>query len=253
MSRALVRTVSRSLASCELLHLPRQTFDIGLARKQHTAYVTALREAGALVTLLPEEPGLPDSTFVEDTLVVLDEVAVLCRAGAESREPEAAKMESAATQVRLCQRIVAPGTLEGGDVLRIGRTLYIGLSTRTNRQGIEQFHKIVSPLGYSIKTVPIHGCLHLKTAVTSPGDGLVIVNPAWIDATAFSGQHVLEVAEGEPWGANTLPVNETLLAAASSPRTLELLESHGLKVRRVGISELQKAEAGVTCLSVCFS
>lgn len=252
MNHGLVRTVSRSLAHCELRHVSRQALDVALAREQHAAYVAALRAAGVAVTVLPEEPDLPDATFVEDTVIVLDELAVLCRLGARSREPEGERMENAIAGIRPVQRIVAPGTLEGGDVLRIGRTLYVGLSCRTNEEGIRQLQGMVSPFGYVIRTVRVNQCLHLKTGATSPAEGMLLANAEWIDVTVFRGLEVLTVTEGEPWGANTLPVNGTVLVADSSPRTADLLESRGLKVQRLGISELQKAEAGLTCLSVCF-
>jgi dimethylargininase len=246
MLQALTRTVSRSFSNCELLHVSRQSLDVTLAREQHATYVAALRAAGAIVAVLPEEPDLPDATFVEDTVVVLDEVAVLCRPGAKSREPEAERMESAIGAFRPVQRIATPGTLEGGDVLRIGRTLYVGLSSRTNAEGIRQLEQIVSPFGYSIIRVRVKACLHLKTAATSPAERLLLANSDWIDVAPFRDLEVINVAKGEPWGANTLPVNGSVLVAKSSPRTADILESRGIKVKRIDISELQKAEAGLT-------
>src|SRR5436190_4279933 len=150
MIQSFVRTVSRSLAQCELVHVGRQAFDLTLAREQHAAYVSALEIAGAVVTVLPEEADLPDATFVEDTVIVLDELAVLCRPGAKSREPEVQKIAKAISGIRPVQRIIAPGTLEGGDVLCIGRTLYVGLSNRTNEEGIRQLQQQVSSFGYSV-------------------------------------------------------------------------------------------------------
>lgn len=252
MTQCLVRTVSRSLAQCELVHVGRQTFDIALAREQHAAYVAALQTAGAIVTILSEVPDLPDATFVEDTAIILDEVAVLCRPGTKAREPEVPLMEHALSGLRPLQRITAPGTLEGGDVLRLGRTLYAGLSSRTNEEGIRQLQQILSAFDYSVTAVRVHGCLHLKTAATSPAKGLLLANPEWLDVTAFRDLEVLEVPKNEPWGANTLPVNGTVFAAAASPQTATLLQARGLKVQQLDISELQKAEAGLTCLSLCF-
>ena len=185
-------------------------------------------------------------------MIVLDELAVLCRPGAKSREPEMARIESTIEKHRKVDGILAPGTLEGGDVLRIGRTLYVGLSNRTNEEGIRQLQQRVSQFGYSVATMGVKKCLHLKTAVTSPADGLLLVNSDWIDVTSFSGFEILSVPLDEPWGANTLAVNGIVLATASSPRTADMLRSRGLNVHQLNISELQKAEAGLTCLSVCF-
>lgn len=252
MTRAFVRTVSRSLANCELLHVPRQAFDLSIARKQHDAYVAALETAGLKVTILPEQAEGPDATFVEDTVVVLDELAVICRLGCTSREPEAALMEREIAAFRPVRRISLPGSLEGGDVLRIGRMIFVGLSSRTNDEGIRQLRDFVSPLGYTVTAVPVNQCLHLKTGVTSLGKGRVVLNSRWIDAVAFRDFEVLELPENEPWGANTLAVNDTVFVNHSAPRTAELLKSKGLDVQSIDISELQKAEAGLTCLSVLF-
>jgi dimethylargininase len=195
---------------------------------------------------------LPDATFVEDAVVMLDEVAVLGRLGMPSRQPEADRIEQEIAKVRPIRRIIEPGTLEGGDVLRIGQTLYVGLSSRTNGEGIRQFRDVVSPFGYTVSVVNVRQCLHLKTGATSPAQGTLVINSEWIDATAFRDLEILSVAEAEPWGANTLAVNGTVLIARTSPRTAELLEAKGLKVQCLDISELQKAEAGLTCLSVLF-
>lgn len=251
--QGLVRAVSRSLADCELLHVPRQTFDLDVARQQHAMYVAALRAAGVAVAVLPEEPDLPDATFVEDTVIVLDEIAVICRLGIASRQPEAQRIEREIAIVRPIHRIVAPGTVEGGDVLRIGRTLYVGLSSRTNEEGIRQLRQIVSPFGYAVTVVNVTKCLHLKTGITSPAEGMLLVNAEWINPGPFRGFELVKVPAAEPWGANALAINGTVLVADASPRTADLLESKGLNVRRLDISELQKAEAGLTCLSVLFS
>lgn len=252
VTHGLVRSVSRSLADCELLHLPRGRFNLDLAIEQHDRYVEALRQARVRVTILPEEPGLPDATFVEDTAVILDELVILCRPGARRREIEVEKIRPAVGALRATQHIVAPGTLEGGDVLRMGRTIYVGHSTRTNAEGIRQFREIVTPLGYRVEPVRVRQCLHLKTAITAPAEGVLIVNPEWIDCAPFGGRELLAVPAAEPWGGNTLNVNGSVLVPASAPRTADLLASRGLTVQPLDISELQKAEAGLTCLSLLF-
>jgi dimethylargininase len=251
-SRALVRKISRSLAACELVHLPRQAFDLPRAARQHEGYVRALEAAGVQVTVWPEEPALADSCFVEDPLLMLDEVAILCRLGAASRERESEIMAPEIKQFRPVLRIEAPGTLEGGDVLRIGKTLFTGLSRRTNREGLEQLRRLTAPFGYEVSAVEVKGCLHLKTGATSPGRGLLLANPAWVALAPFRHLEILPVPTEEPWGANTLPVNDRVLVAASAPHTAGLLRARGLRVQVVDVSELQKAEAGLTCLSVLF-
>jgi dimethylargininase len=251
---ALVRPPSRSLERCELLHLPRVAFDFARAESQHAAYVGALRAAGVTVTSLPEAPDLPDAVFVEDAVVLLDECAVRCRPGVASRRPELDLMRGVVDKIRTkIAAIEAPATLEGGDVLRIGRTLYVGRSTRTNAGGIAQLRRHVEVHGYEVREVAVSGSLHLKTAVTAPREDLLIANSAWIDATAFAGFEVIAVPSVEPFGANTLTVNGTVFVAASAPRTAELLARRGLTVQTRDISELQKAEAGLTCLSVVWA
>lgn len=250
LTHGFVRTISRSLADCELLHLPREKFDVQLAAEQHTNYVTALQDAGLTVTVLPEEPELPDACFVEDTAIILNEVAVLCRLGVSSRSGEPARMEHHLSRFRPLERICAPGTIEGGDVLRIEKTLYVGSSTRTNVEGIQQLTRIGSRHGYKVVSVSVSGCLHLKTAVTSPRKDLLLVNPNWVEVGHFRGFEILTVPAAEPWGANTLPISDLVLVLKSCPRTVDLLFSKGLDVRQIDISELQKAEAGLTCLSL---
>jgi dimethylargininase len=252
VNQAIVRTISRSLGECELLHLPRLTFDLARARAQHEGYVAALRSAGIRVTVLPEEPDLPDATFVEDPAVVFDEFALLGRMGVPSREPEMELMARALSGLRMLRRITPPGTLEGGDILQAGRTIFAGLSTRTNPEGVRQLAGFARPFGYQVKPVSIRGCLHLKTACTLVDDRLILANPDWIDPAEFEGFEVLPVAHEEPWAANTLSINGTLFVADGCPRTEALLRSRGLNLRSLDISELQKAEAGLTCHSLVF-
>jgi dimethylargininase len=253
ITNAFVRKISRSLGECELLHVPRQELNLERAARQHAAYVRALEAAGLVVDVLPEEPELPDSAFVEDPVLVLDEIAVICRPGTASRAQETESLEREVSRIRPIHRIVDPGTIEGGDVLRVGRSLYVGLSSRTNRAGIQQLEDIVRPHGYRVSVVQLTGCLHLKTGVTSPAPGLLIANTDWVDLSPFQGFEILTVPDTEPWGANTLALNGRVLAAEASPHTADLLERKGLQVHRLGISELQKAEAGLTCLSVPYS
>jgi dimethylargininase len=251
-SRAIVRPPSRSLVDCELLHLARQPIHFDRALAQHHGYVKALEATGVAVTVLPAADDLPDATFVEDVLLLLDRTAILCRPGVKSREPEVERMRRELTGLPFKQEIRAPGTVDGGDVLCIGRTVFVGESTRTNSDGIRQLRSMAAPLGFTVTAVPISASLHLKTAITSPAQSLLITNPAWADLSAFRGFEILAIPSSEPWGANTLSVNGRVLVAASAPRTADLLRAKGLAVSLVDISELQKAEAGLTCLSVLY-
>ena len=247
---AITRPPSESLARCELTFLERAPIDVGRARRQHHELEALLRDLGADVLSLPPAPELPDATFVEDGAVVLDEVAVVCHMGAASRAPEVESLAQVLGRYRPLARIEAPGTLDGGDVLRVGRRLFAGISTRSNAEGIVQLRRIAEPLGYEVTAVPVAGSLHLKTACTAPADDAVLLNPAWVEPAAFAGFRVLPVPAEEPFGANVLTVAGTRVVPASHPRTRDLVASLGVPVRSADISELQKAEAGLTCLCV---
>lgn len=248
MTIALTRPVPSSIARCELTHLARSPIDVARARMQHAAYEAALAEAGCTIEHLPAEEDMPDSVFVEDTALVFDELAVITRPGAESRRGETASVTAALARHRPLFTIEAPGVIDGGDVLRVGRNVYAGLSTRTNDAAIEQLTRILEPRGYRVRAVTVRGCLHLKSAATEAGDGTVLVNPEWIDASLFA--RTIAVDAEEPYGANVLRVGATLLAAAAFPRTNDRLRAAGFDVRVVEADELAKAEAALTCCSL---
>jgi dimethylargininase len=252
MLTAITRAPSPALVRCELTYVERQPIDMGRAVTQHRSYEQLLESLGARVISLPAEPSLPDSMFVEDPAIVLDELAVIFPLGTASRRPEAASIERALAPFRRVERVSLPGTAEGGDVLSIGRTLYVGLSTRTNEEGIRQLKGIVAPHGYEVIPVPVTGCLHLKSAVTSLGDGALLANRAWFDPTPFRGFHWLDVAPEEPHAANSLRIGDTVIFPASFPRTRARIEARGLIVAPLDISELQKAESSLTCSSLLF-
>jgi dimethylargininase len=252
MLTAITRSVSPSLNRCELGYLPRQVIDVAKALLQHQAYEHCLRDLGVRVISLAAEPDLPDSMFVEDPAVVVDEVAIMTRMGAESRRAEAQSLAAALSHYRPLRWIQEPGTLEGGDVLRVGSTLFVGLSRRTNAAGIAQLALELEPLGYSVKAVEVHGCLHLKSACCSLGDGALLANRNWIDTAPLQAFRIIDVPVAEPHAANVLAVQADVLVATAFPRTAELLETLGWKPRVLDISELMKAEAGLTCSSILF-
>jgi len=257
MFTAITRKVSPALAACELEFLPRTAIDLELANAQHATYESYLRECGARVISLPAEPALPDSVFVEDPAVVLDEIAIITRTGAVSRRAEAESLAAALAPFRKLDRIEAPGTLEGGDVLRPlpgqgARTLYVGLSSRTNAEGIRQFAALLQPFGYTVIPVPVLGCLHLKSAASALDSETFLVNRAWINMAPFRDVRLIEVDPQEPWAANVLSLGGTVLMPAGFDRTRATLEQRGYRTRTLDISELRKAEAGVSCMSLRF-
>jgi dimethylargininase len=252
MLTAITRAVSPGLANCELLFVSRQPIDLNKACAQHRAYEALLERLGAHVISLPGEPTLPDSMFVEDPALVLDELAVILPLGAESRRPESVSLAQALAKFRKLAYVTLPGTMEGGDILRIGRKLFAGISSRTNSEGIRQLGAILRPHGYEIIPVRVTGCLHLKSAVTFIGRNTLLANRAWLDAEPFAGYDWIDVASEEPHAANALALGGTVLFPASFPRTRARLESRSFHVTPLDISELQKAESGLTCSSLLF-
>jgi len=249
---AITRAVSPNLGSCELSYLPRQRIAISKAIHQHQAYEQCLARLGLRVISLPAEAELPDAVFVEDGAIVVDEVAVITRMGVASRRPETDSLAAALSPYRRLHFLRAPATLEGGDVLRVGRTLYVGATGRTNPEGIAQLEEMLRPFDYRIKTVAVSGCLHLKTGCSYLGHNTLLANGDWIDGSQMDGLEIIAVPGAEPWAANTLVIGETMLLPASFPQTRALLERRGFCVETLDISELQRAEAGLTCLSIIF-
>lgn len=247
---ALVRPVSSSLAHCQLAHLPRTPIDLDLAREQHRRYVDLLAELGCAIEHLPAAPDLPDAVFVEDAAVVFDELAVVARPGVAARRGETVAVAAALARWRPLARIEAPGTLDGGDVLRVERRVFVGRSGRTDRSGFDQLRALVAPHGYTVEEVAVTGCLHLKSAATEVAPGTLLVERRWIDSAPFAGLELVDVDPAEPFAANALRVGETVVLPEAFPRTRRRLEARGIEVRTVPASELAKAEGGVTCCSI---
>lgn len=254
MSRiALVRDVSPSLERCELSFQQRVVIDLEKAREQHVHYVQTLGALGCATETLPPLPENPDAVFVEDTAVVLDEVAIITRPGAESRRAEVDSTAAALARHRKLAYIEAPGTLDGGDVLNVGRTLYVGLSARSSKDGIQQLRDHLKPFGYAVEGVELHGCLHLKTAVTQVAEETLLINPEWVHKSGFKGVDFIEVDMSEPSAANAVLIGQALIYPESFPRTRARLEQRGLTLHAVDMSETEKAEGGVTCCSLIFA
>jgi dimethylargininase len=247
---ALTRDVSPAIARCELSHLERTAIDAAVARVQHDGYARCLASAGCVVQRVDASPDLPDSVFIEDIAVVFDELAIITRPGAESRRAETPPVAEAVGRYRPVRRIEPPATLDGGDVLRVGRTVFIGCSGRTNAAGIGQLRCTLRPLGYDVREIEVRGCLHLKSAMTAPADDLLLINRMWLPAVDLDGFDLIDVHPDEPFAANVLPLPDRVIHAAAFPRTRERLEARGIRVESVELSELAKAEGAVTCCSI---
>ena len=207
---------------------------------------------GCEIRRLPAEPDLPDSVFIEDTAIVLKEIAVITRPGAASRREITRSVADVLKEYRSVFQMVSPGTLDGGDVLQIGKTLYVGISSRTNEAGIKQLKEFVFPYEYRVEAVSVKGCLHLKSAVTLVGGGKLLINRSWLATRQFGVMEYIDVDPAEPYAADALPVGGGLVYPMNFPKTLRRLESAGISVRAFDVFELQKAEGAVTCCSLIF-
>lgn len=250
MTVAITRKVSPRFNECEITHIDRTPIDVDVARAQHREYVMALKALGCTVLELPAEPDLPDSVFVEDTAFILPELAVITRPGADSRSPETESIVQALTPLTRFVRVREPATVDGGDVLVLGKNIYVGLSTRSNRAAIDQLNEMLGDYGYVVTGVGLHDCLHLKSAVTRIDDETLLINPHWVDTHHFKSFRWIEVDPSEPFAANCLPVKDSIIFPTSFPHTCAKLEEARYNVVKVDVSELAKAEGAVTCCSL---
>ena len=252
MLTAITRAVSPAIVRCELTFVSRQPIDLAQAETQHRAYQQLLEKCGARVISLSAEPDLPDSMFVEDPAIVLQDLAVILPLGTETRRAEGASIAQALSKFRKLAYVELPGTAEGGDILQAGRRVFAGLSSRTNAEGIRQLAAILAPHGYEVISVKVTGCLHLKSAVTYIGRNTLLANRAWFDTKPFSGFEWIDVDPPEAHAANALAIHDTVIFPASFTRTRARIEQAGFHVTPLDISELQKAESGLTCSSLLF-
>ncbi len=244
--RALARAVPTAYRDC-LREQPAE-IDVPRAREQHAAYLAALRAAGVAVDLLPADEAHPDSCFVEDTAILLDGAALITRPGAPSRRGECPAIAAALTAHLALQTMVPPAHLEGGDVLRIGDTLYIGLSSRTDRAGALALAAFAEPHRLRVRSVPLAAGLHLKSVVTLVDPHTLVLLAGTVDPAAFTGVEILETHE--PPGANVLALGPRVLVAAAAPQTAARLTAHGLDVVVLDISEFTRGDGAFTCLSL---
>jgi len=250
---ALTHAPSPHINDAERTYVEWKPINYERALQQHSNYCRMLERCGLRVRTLDVNRHLPDCVFIEDTAIVLDEVAVLGSMGAESRRAEPAGIEPILKEYRSIRHLDAGANLEGGDVLQVGRTLLVGLSSRTNSAGIQSLGRIVQPLGYRVIPVPVRQCLHLKSACTALPDGTLLVNPNWLEMQALRDFAFVSVPEEEPWAADILPIGKHVCVPAENARTADLIQRRGFEMETVGLSEFAKADGGVTCLSLIFN
>ena len=252
MKIAITRQVSPAINRCELTHIARKPIDHKRACAQHRQYENALRSLAVDVITLKDEADLPDSVFVEDVALILDHCAIMLNPGASSRRPEVASVEEALAPYREIYRIQPPATVDGGDILTVGKTVYVGLSSRSTEEAIEQIKVILKPHSYRVRGVNVTGCLHLKSAVTQVSEDTLLINPEWVSKDAFPGMRFIEADPSEPYAANAVLVDGTIIYPSSFPKTRVKLERAGINMLIVDADELAKAEGAVTCCSLIF-
>jgi dimethylargininase len=250
MPVAITREVSPRFNECEITHIARMPIDLDVARLQHHEYVNTLKKLGCTVVELPAEPELPDSVFVEDAAFVLPEVAIITRPGADSRKPETESISRTLSPYIKLIQVREPATIDGGDVLVLGKNIYVGRSTRSNGDALKQLNQALCDYGYQVTGVEMHDCLHLKSAVTRVDQRTLLINRNWVDSHHFENFDWIEVDLSEPFAANCLPIGEAIIFPTAFPNTLARLEERGYKVITVDVSELAKAEGAVTCCSL---
>ena len=250
MPIAITRDVSSRFDECEITHIQRTPIDLDMARAQHHGYVNVLKELGCELIELPADADLPDSVFVEDTAFILPEVAVITRPGADSRKPETESILRALSAHISLVRVREPATVDGGDVLVLGKNIYVGLSTRTNQTAVDQLNELLGEYGYTVKSVELHDCLHLKTAVTRVDNKTLLINKNWVDMHHFENFDLIEVHPSEPFAANCLPIGDSIIFPTVFPKTRTKLEERAYKMVTVDVSELAKAEGALTCCSL---
>jgi dimethylargininase len=252
MLLALTRPTGPELQECQLTHLARSPIDVNRALDQHEAYLQVLQAHGVQVVELERLARHPDAVFVEDTALVLDELAVLLRPGAPSRQGEVASVAQALAPYRPCVAVDAPATVDGGDLVVLDRTILVGVTSRTSPAGAEALARLVAPACYHVRTVAVTGCLHLKSALTAIDPQTVVAHRPFVTLDGLDVR-VIDTDPAEPHGANVVSLGPTLLVNAAAPRTAERLAAAGYEVVPVDVSEFAKAEGALTCKSVLLT
>ena len=253
MLTILTHVPSPALQQCELTFVNSESIDFARAAEQHKNYCDSLKTLGGRVITLTDNRSLPDCAFVEDPVIVFDEVAVLASMGVASRRQELPLLEMFFSRYRPVERLQLPAKIEGGDVLKIGNNIFVGQSARTNKAGIQALAAIIEPLDYEVVPVNVSGCLHLKTGCTALDSETILINSDWIETIPFARYKKIETLPQEPFGANVLPIFDSICMNSAAPETIELVRSMDYEVVAMDISEFTKAEAGLTCMSVPFN
>ena len=253
MRIAITRQVSPAINQCEITHIEREPISYERAQAQHKQYTDALNELGLDVIILDSEPDLPDSVFVEDVALVLDDCAIMLYPGATSRRPEVATVEKILASYRDIFHIQPPDTVDGGDILAVDHTIYVGISSRSTSKAIEQIKAILQPRNYQVRAVNVTGCLHLKSAVTQVSKDTLLINPAWVAKKDFPGMKFIEIDPSEPNAANAVWIDDKIIYPSSFRKTGEKLKKAGVEMFNVDADELEKAEGAVTCCSLIFA
>lgn len=224
--------------------------DVARARQQHAAYVSALKEVGVAVRVLPALPDHPDCCFVEDPAVIIGRRALLTRSAAPQRQGESAGLSESLSDWCTLSAMPAPATLDGGDVLRVGQTLYVGRTARSNSEGLAWLQLAATAEGLTVCSVPLRAGLHLKSAVTLASPELLVYCPAMLSPGPLAAAGVELLPTEEPHGGNVLALGDTVLVSAAAPRTADALHRRGLRVRVLQLDEFHKADGALTCLSL---
>jgi len=252
MRIAITRELSPRFNECEITHIERTPINLDVAHAQHREYVNALKKLGCQVNELPAETDLPDSVFVEDAAFILPEVAVITRPGADSRKPETKSIIQALSPYKQLIHVQEPATIDGGDVLVLGKNIFIGLSTRSTQEAINQLNELLNEYGYVVTGVQLYDCLHLKSAVTRVDNNTLLINKNWVDTHHFDSYEMIEIDSSEPYAANCLPIGDAIIYPSSFPKTRAKFEKKGYTIVSVNVDELAKAEGAVTCCSLVF-
>lgn len=247
---AIVRDIPNSYQQCVVGFHDKPQINVDLAKQQHQAYCKTLEQLGLKIIRIPADNTLPDCCFTEDTAIVFGDTAIITSPGTASRVAETVEMEKTLTPLKKIFYISPPGTIDGGDVLKIDKKVYIGISARTNEHAIKQVAAIINPKGFEVIGVKIRNILHLKSAVTYVGNGCVLLAEGYVDESAFSEYDKIIVPKEEGYCANCLVVNGKVLLPKGFPKTKSLVEAKGFSVIELEMTEIEKAEGALTCLSV---
>jgi len=247
---AVVRPVPDSYDHC--LRTSQEPIDVQLAKRQHAEYCNALQKLGLKLIWIKGDNTLPDSCFVEDTAVILEEKAVICNMKAKSRANEVVEVAKVLEKLKEAHYIIPPATIDGGDVLKIEDKVLVGLSARTSENAVDQLREILEETDLKVFPVKIHNVLHLKSACTYLGNHYVLLSRGHFNTGILRDYKRIVVPKSEEYAADCLAINGTVLVAEGYPKTKKLIEKEGFPVKELDVSEFRKGEGALTCLSIIW-